>query len=257
MSVETHNPHRNLLLAAMDARQLARLRPCLEPVDLPLGTVLESPGEPIDYVYFPEAGIGSVVALGPDGRRVEAGLFGRDGMSGLGVVLGSDRTAQEVLIQRAGDGHRVEADALREAMAADGTIRDLFLRFALALFGQSANTILATARLGLEARLARWLLMCHDRVDGDVLELTHEFLSIMLGVRRAGVTVALHVLEGRNLIKATRGRIQILDRVALEAATGGVYGLAEAEHARLMTREAGPEVRRAALWAEPPQDRPS
>lgn len=245
MSLANHNPYRNLLLASLDARQLAWLRPHLEPVDLDLGTVLESPGEPIAHVHFPDAGIGSVMVLGPDGQRVEAGLFGREGMSGLAVVLGEERSPHEVVVQLAGHGHRIEADDLRAAMRAEPSLRELFLRYALTTLGQSANTILANARLGIEARLARWLLMCHDRVDGDVLPLTHEFLSVMLGVRRAGVTVAVHMLEGRGLIRATRGRIHVMDRGGLEQAAGGIYGPSEAEYVRLMGPRAGEEWVRA------------
>ncbi len=223
------------MLSLMVEGQLARLRPNLEPVELPLATVLEAPNEPIRHVYFPEAGIGSVVAAGPGGGPgAEVGLFGRDGMSGLAVVLGSDRTPHETRIQLAGHGHRLPAEALREAMLADPRLREMLLHYVLAAMAQSANTILANARFGIEERLARWLLMCHDRMDGDLLALTHEFLAVMLGVRRAGVTVAIHMLEGRGVLKATRGRVQILNRAGLEAMSRGVYGPAEAEDARLM-----------------------
>ncbi len=232
---ENRSAYRNRLLARMDQGQLAPLRPLLKPVDLPLATVLEAPHEPISHVYFFEAGIGSVVVAGPGGSPgAEVRLFGREGMSGLAVALGNDRSPHETRVQIAGHGHRIPADALRRATLADTRLRNLFLHHALAVMAQAANTILANARFGIEERLARWLLMCHDRMDGDVLELTHEFLALMLGVRRAGVTVSIHMLEGRGLIRATRGRIRILDRAGLEAVSKGVYGPAEAEDARLM-----------------------
>jgi CRP-like cAMP-binding protein len=202
---------------------------------------------------FPDAGIGSVVVLGPGGQRVEAGLFGREGMSGLPVVLADELSPHEVVVQLAGHGHRIEAEALRAAMRAEPSLRDLLLRYVLATLGQSAITTFASTRLSLEARLARWLLMCHDRVDGDDLPLTHGFLSVMLGVRRAGVTVAVHVLEGRGLIRATRGRIQITERRGLEAAAGGIYGLAEAEYARIMGPRTGGATRADGEVAQAPR----
>ncbi len=225
---------RNRILAGLTGPQLALLEPDLEPVELPLGMNLERPGEPIEQAYFPAAGVGSVVAIGSDGQRIEAGLFGREGMTGLAVVMGDDRSPHEMMIQLAGTGHRIEADALREAMAADPAIRERLLRYSQAFAVQVAHTTLANGRHALQERLARWLLMCQDRMEGDHLDLTHEFLSIMLGVRRAGVTVALHMLEGRGVIKATRGRIRVLDRAGLEATAHGLYGVPEAEYARLM-----------------------
>ncbi len=225
---------RNQLLSGLTEAQLARLAPELEPMELPLGMVLESPGEVIEQVHFPASGVGSVIAVGPDGQRVEAGLFGRDGMTGLAVVLGTDRSPHEMRCQVPGTGHRLAADALREAVAAEPAIRGRLLLYAQAFAVQVAHTALANGRHPLQTRLARWLLMCHDRVDGDAMEITHEFLSVMLGVRRAGVTVALHELEGRGHIKATRGRIRLLDRAGLEATAQGIYGVPEAEYARLM-----------------------
>jgi CRP-like cAMP-binding protein len=227
---------RNRILAGLTEARLALLAPHLAPVELELRMVLEVPGEPIAHVYFPASGVISVVAVGTDKRRIEVGLFGRDGMSGLAVVLGDDRSPHETLVQVPGFGHRLAADALREAMA-DAPLRDHLLHFAQAFSVQTAYTALANGRHNIEERLARWLLMCHDRGEGDALALTHDFLATMLGVRRAGVTVALHMLEGRGLIKATRGRIQVLDRGDLERAATGLYGPPEAEYARLMAKE--------------------
>ncbi len=144
------------------------------------------------------------------------------------------------MVQLPGTGHRIEAAALREAMGAEPAIRERFLRYAQAFSVQVAHTTLANGRHTIQARLARWLLMCQDRVGGDNLDLTHEFLSLMLGVRRAGVTMATHDLEGRGLIKATRGRIRVIDRAGLEAAAPGIYDVPEAEYARLMGVGRGP-----------------
>lgn len=230
---------RNQLLSGLSEAQLGALAEHLEPVELPVKMVLEVPGEPIEHVYFPASGITSIVAISRDGKRVEAGLFGRDGMTGPVVLLGADRSPHETFVQVAGSGHRIEVAALREAMAAEPGIRDRFLLFVHASALQVAQTALVNAKNTIEARLARWLLMCLDRTNGDELVLTHEFLSLMLGVRRSGVTVSVHILEGRGLIRATRGRIRVLDRGALEAAADGGYGIPEAEYQRLLGQRAG------------------
>jgi hypothetical protein len=155
-------------------------------------------------------------------------------MSGGEVVMGDNRAVHECFMQIAGYGHRISSEALREAMDVSPTLRLFLLRFVLSQQVQTEHTALANAQAQLEERLCRWLLMCHDRVDGDVLELTHEFISTMLGVRRAGVTLAIHMLEGRGLIQAERGRIRVADREGLEAGAGGIYGKPEAEFERLV-----------------------
>ncbi len=228
---------RNKLLASLANAQLARLAPELVPVELPLGMILEPPDEPIEHVVFPASGLASVVAVGADGRRIEAGLFGHEGMTGVAVVMGDDRSPHELVVQVPGAGHRIAADALREAMGAEPDIRERFLRYAQALAIQVAHTTLANRHHVIQARLARWLLMCQDRVETEALDLTHDILALMLGVRRASVTVAVQELEGLGVIKATRGRIRILDRGGLETMAQGSYGVPEAEYARLMGEE--------------------
>jgi len=230
--------YRNQLLSRLPQAQLALLSPHLEWLDMPLGTPMERPREPISHIYFPESGMGSVVAVGNRGERIEVGVFGREGMSGTMVVMGSDRSPLDTMAQMPGSAHRIAVAPFREAMrevAQHGTgLREVFLRYAQSFAIQTAYTALANGRLKIEERLARWLLMCHDRADGDALHLTHEFLSIMLGVRRAGVTVALHLLEGQGMVRSTRGRVQVLDRGGLEDVAREVYGLPEAEYARLL-----------------------
>jgi CRP-like cAMP-binding protein len=224
----------NRLLAGLAESQLARLSPHLEPVDLPLGMMLEPAHEPIAFVYFPASGLTSTVAREPGGGRIEVGIIGREGMTGLPVLMGDDRSPNETQMQVAGTGHRLPADALRAALAAEPALRERFLRYAHTFVIQASQTALANGKHTIEQRLARWLVMCQDRVESEQLPLTHEFLSIMLGVRRAGVTIATHMLEGRGLIRARRGCIRIRDRAGLEAEAGGSYGIPEAEYARLM-----------------------
>ncbi|GGL81856.1 Crp/Fnr family transcriptional regulator [Wenxinia marina] len=225
----------NLLLQAMGAERASALLPHFEPCDLGLGMPLETPGEPIEYAYFPERGVVSVIVLAREGgEQVEGGLIGREGLTGQTVVLGGDRSPHLTRVQIPGHARRIRADRLREVIERDHDLQSWLLRFAQLMSIQTAHAALAYARLRLEEKLARWLLMCHDRIESDELSLTHEFLSVMLGVRRAGVTVATHTLEGEGLIRARRGRIEIIDRRGLRRVAGAGYGTPETEYERLI-----------------------
>jgi CRP-like cAMP-binding protein len=210
------------------------LLPDLEAVSLDLRKVLERPNKRIDDVYFPDAGFASVVAVQPKQTKVEVGLIGREGMTGLPVVLGNHKTPHETYIQAAGHGQRLNATKLRKAMAASSSLQSLLLKFVQAFMVQTAQTAISNARAKLNERLARWILMADDRIDGSRLPLTHEFLSLMLGVRRAGVTEALHALESEGLIRASRGEIIVRSRKGIERRAGGSYGIPEAEFRRLI-----------------------
>ena len=223
----------NNLIVTMSDADRASIERHLTPVELERSCVLEHPGEPIRQVFFPIAGVGSTIAVGRDGRRIEVGLFGREGMSGTAVLLDGDTTPHETFMQISGHGLAIASDRLRAAMDESPTLRRHLLRFVQSLLTQTTHTALSNGRAKLEERLARWLLMCHDRIDGDTMDLTHEFLAMMLGVRRAGVTVGTHILEGNGLIRAERGRITILDRQRLEREAHQSYGVPEAEYDRL------------------------
>ncbi len=228
----------NLLLATLAPQDRDYLVPHLEHLTLNVYAFMERPGVPITHVYFPLSGLGSVVAIGSrqKDQRIETAIVGREGMSGIPVVLGVDRGPCEVYMQIAGDALRMPVEALRDALDARPAIRGLLLRYAYAAQVQTAYTALANGRDKIETRLARWLLMAHDRVDGDVLRLTHEFLSLMLGVRRAGVTVSTQSLEHAGLISTGRGTFTLLDREGLVAIADGSYGTPEAEYARVIGR---------------------
>jgi CRP-like cAMP-binding protein len=225
---------RNRLLAALTEADLDLIQPHLEPVSLDLRKDLEKPNRPIGDVYFPDIGIASVVAIQFDDTRVEVGLIGCEGMSGTSVVLGNDRSPHSTYMQVAGDGQRIAAARLRETMNASDSLRAVFLRYVQVFMVQTAHTAIANARDRLDARLARWLLMAHDRLRDNALPLTHEFLSLMLGVRRAGVTEALHSLESQQLIRTGRGVVVVLDRKGIERTAGSAYGTPEAEFRRLI-----------------------
>jgi CRP-like cAMP-binding protein len=230
---------RNILLAKLSSADLALIEFHLTPVTLAVRDALEEPNEPVASIFFPETGIVSVVAADHEDRKIEAGVIGREGMTGVAVVLGDDRSANETYVQVAATGHRIATAVLRDAMDSSNSMRDLFLRYAQVFLTQVVQTALANGRAKIDERLARWLLMAHDRLDGLELPLTHDFLALMLGVRRPGVTEALHLLEGKRLIGTNRGRILVLDRDGLEKLAGGSYGIPEAEFRRLMGAPAG------------------
>ncbi|WP_435167657.1 Crp/Fnr family transcriptional regulator [Falsirhodobacter sp. 1013] len=223
----------NNLIRTLPDGMRTLIEPHLEPVRLDLRMVLEVPHERPRNVFFPVDGVGSVLAVGRGDFRLEAGLFGREGMTATSIVTGGDRSPTETNIQVAGRGLRMDADCLAELLTRHPEMRAHFLRFVHAMITQITQTAVSNGQFTIEKRLARWLLMCHDRTGDHRLSLTHEFLSVMLGVRRAGVTVATHLLEGEGLIRAERGAITLLDRAGLEAAAGASYGVPEAEYRRL------------------------
>lgn len=225
---------KNQLLAALPDDAMARLTAAMEPVALPVGMILEQAGQSIQHVYFPESGIASVVALIDGGGKMEAGPFGWDGMSGIAIVQQVDTSPLQTLVQVGGAGHRVPASLVAMLMEESPQARRLFLHYAYAFSLQAVYTALAASVAVLEHRLARWLLMLHDRVEGDEIRLTHDFMSMMLAVRRPGVTVALHQLEGRALIRSYRGRVLIRDREGLMELCDGIYGAPEAAYRRLI-----------------------
>jgi len=229
----------NLLLRTLAEDDLAVLTPHLTPVTLNLRQELEWPNKPIGQIYFFESGVASVVARTTQHKEFEIALFGRDGMSGIMVVLGNDRSPNLTFVQLAGHGQRMDADDLRSIMADRPAIRLRLLRFAQAFLIQASYTAISNGGAKLEERLARWLLMTHDRVDGDDLPLVHDFIARMLGVRRAGVTVALRSLESRGVIRTGRARINVVDRAGMVELANGTYGIPEKEYERLIGQRIG------------------
>ena len=225
---------RNQLLAAMSSTDFASLQPHLKPVPMALLQDMELPNQRIETVYFMETGIASVVAMQPDETRVEVGLIGREGMRGMAVVLGDDQSPHATYIQVAGEGQRMTANKLRKAMNASQTLHILLLKFVQVFTVQTAHTAIANARGRIDQRLARWILMAHDRTGDSTLPLTHELLSLMLGVRRAGVTEALQSLKRLKLIENSRNKIVIRNRKDIERVAGGYYGTPEKEYRRLL-----------------------
>ena len=225
----------NLLLATLSVDDLQLLRPHLERIPLPRDKVLIEENAAIDDVYFPESGVASIVARNASGASTEVGIFGREGVSATCLLLGVDRAPHRTFMQVGGvTAMRIATDRYLAALAASSTLRTSLLRYVQTALVQSAQNTAANAHYRIEQRLARWLLMCHDRIDGDEIALTHVFMGMMIAAERSGVTVALHILEGEGLIISKRGRVFVRDRAGLERQAGDSYGLPEAEHRRLL-----------------------
>ena len=227
---------KNKILASLSGEDAALLNPLLAAVDLPVRKQLEVRNRIIEHVYFLESGLASIVASSGTNHTIEIGIVGNEGMTGLSLVMAADRSPHETFMQSAGTGWRIAARDLTRAMAKSDTLREVLLRHGHALVVQMGYTALANGRYKLEERLARWLLMAHDRSRDDDVMLTHEFLAVMLGTRRPGITAALNGLVKGGVVELTRGTIRVRDRSALEESANGSYGAAEAEYARLFAK---------------------
>ena len=225
---------RNRILARLSSEDLKLLEPNLEKIDLPLHAQIDRAHQAVRYVYFIEDGVASVVANGPLEKSIEVGLIGREGFTGLPAVFGAGSAPHEIYMQVGGSAWRIETAALRKLLGESQTLLDTLLLYAHCFFVQTAQTALVNGRTKLEDRLARWLLMEHDRIGVDEFPVTHEFLATMLGVRRPGVTVAINELQKRGLIKTNRGSIEVVDRKGLVEASNGAYGVPEAEYQRVL-----------------------
>jgi CRP-like cAMP-binding protein len=228
---DRQSPFRNRLLTRLSPGDLSLLGP-LEHVELSLRQTLEPADAPIEFVYFIEEGVASVVSQTLGQREIEVGLIGSEGMTGVALLTGDDQSPFETFIQVEGTGYRLTADRLMRAITTSDELRVTLTRYARVFHLQVAATSVSNGNSKLEERLARWLLMVADRT-GNSFHITHAFLATMLAVRRSGVTLSLQVLEGRGLIRSARGNVTILDRAGLVEASKGAYGLAEREEARL------------------------
>jgi CRP-like cAMP-binding protein len=205
----------NRLLARLGAEEYEQLAPHLQPVSLSLSEVLFRPEDHLLKVYFPTTSLVSLLTDLSDGTGMEVGLVGHEGMVGVSAILGGSET-KVATVQAQGEALTMKTGKLREEFNRGGRLQQALLRYTHALMTQISQSVVCNARHPLEGRLARWLLMCHDRVKRDEFELTHEFMANMLGVRRAGVTEVANKLQEQGLISHQRGHIKILDRESLE-----------------------------------------
>lgn len=225
---------RNGLLGLLTERDLALLTPDLEPVDLPVRVRLAEADARIERVYFLDSGIASVVARLRHAVPIEIGVIGAEGVANLPVVMEAGRSPHSAFMQLAGRGRSIGADSLLAAMARSASLSRILRNYAHVFMVQMASTIQANAQANVSERLARWLAMADDRTHGAGLELTHEFLAMMMGVRRASVSDALGRFDRLGYVRRSRGMVLILDRGGLVEAANGYYGEAEAEYRRLL-----------------------
>jgi len=232
MNFETPQ-YQNYILKSLSDDERACVEPALEPVVLDFRFQIEFANKPIEHVYFLESGIASTVGAVIRGRQIELGIAGREGLTGVSVILGANQSPYECFMQMAGTGYRIRSERLMKVIDTCPSLGAKLLTYAQSFLTQVASTAQTNGHATLETRLARWLLMVHDRADEDILPITHEFLAVMVGVRRSGVTVALHKLEGEHMIQSKRGRVMVRDRQKLVEFAKGFYGSAEQEYARL------------------------
>jgi CRP-like cAMP-binding protein len=233
-TAETGAIPRNRILASLPADEWERMRDDMERVRLEVREVVFEPNRTIQHVYFPEDAVVSIVGLMEDGSAVETGTVGNEGMVGVPVFLGAMQMAGQAFAQVPGTAWRMSAGALREEARRGSTLARLLGRYTQALFTLVAQSSACNRKHSTEQRCARWLLMTHDRVGSDTFELTQLFLSQMLGVRRATVSETAAALQAQGLIDYTRGRITVVDRAGLEAASCPCYGVIRGEFAAML-----------------------
>ena len=195
----------------------------LQPVSFLIGNVIYEVGAPLEDVYFIEQGVASVLTYLTNGSMIEVGMIGREGMVGVPVLLGDEISVQRVIVQVPGTALRMKAAPCKTAFDESAAVRSVLLRFTAAILNMSAQTAACNRAHSMKQRCARWLLMSSDRIQSDVMPMTHEFLSSMLGVRRTGVTAIAGELQRSELIRYQRGQVTIVDRAGLEAAACECY----------------------------------
>lgn len=236
MSASLRLPERigNWLLDGLPKEEYKRLQTDLEPVTFSLGEVVYESGGQMAYVYFPTTSHISLLYTMLNGTTAEMGLVGNEGVVGIALFMGGDTTPNRAMVQGGGDAFRMKAKSMQREFKRGGDFQHLLLRYTQALITQISQTAVCNRLHSVEQRLCRWLLMTHDRTHSDELQMTQEFISNMLGVRREGVTHAAHNLQNNGLISYVRGRIKILDRKGLEAHACECYAVVKEEHDRLL-----------------------
>ncbi len=226
---------RNTFLASLDRADFAALAPHLERVPFAIGDELATTGAPIDCLHFPEGAVAAILDSRSDGRRLAVGLVGLEGFTGWPLLLGETHWPHDVVMRaESGTALRIGCDAFLAAVAQSESLRAMLLRFVGVINVQMASTIVSSLVHPVERRMARWILLYHDRISGEDICLTHEEFRLMLGVRRSSITEALHRLESEQAVRGLRGRVVVRDRTKLMAIAGDTYGQPEHTYARLI-----------------------
>ena len=219
-------PVSNLILLSSSDGDYNSLRPHLEYVSLPNHLVLHEAGK-LEFAYFPNRGLISLVVVMKDGKTAEAGIVGNEGFTGTPAAVGLSRSPLQAVVQITGDGFRVEVAALQNTLVSAPDLQLMLSRYAVVQGMQVAQTAACNRLHNIEQRLVRWLLMTQDRVDSESLPITHDFLATMLGTDRPSVSLAAGVLQKKKLIKYTRGAVQIVNRKKLEDSACECYGITQ------------------------------
>lgn len=230
----THDPRQNHLLAALPAAVYGRIAADLEPVEMPLGSVLYESGSELHHVYFPTTSIVSLLYVMLDGASAEIGVVGNEGIIGVALFMGGETMPNRAVIQSAGHAYRLKGDLLKQEFYRSGELHHLLLRYTQALLTQMAQTAVCNRHHSIDQQLCRWLLLSLDRLPDNELVMTQELIANMLGVRREGVTEAAGKLQKAGLVQYSRGHITVLDRAGLEARSCECYGVVREEYYRLL-----------------------
>jgi CRP-like cAMP-binding protein len=223
----TGKPVSNIILRSSSDSDYGSIRPHLEYVDLPNHLVLQEAGGKLEFVYFPNQGLISLVVVMKDGRTAETGIVGNEGFTGTPASVGLSRSPLRAIVQITGDGFRVKVGVLQSTLESTPRFQLMLGRYAVLQGMQVAQTAACNRLHGIEQRLARWLLMTQDRVDSEKLPITHDFLATMLGTDRPSVSLAAGILQKRHLIEYTRGAVKIVNRKKLEDSACECYGVTQ------------------------------
>jgi CRP-like cAMP-binding protein len=227
-------PTQNLLLAALSATELKRVRRHLEPVDMPLGEVVYESGRHLDYVYFPTTCIVSLLYVLENGASAEIAVVGNEGVVGISLFMGGETTPSRAVVQSAGSAYRLPGAVMKDEFTRGGAMQHLMLRYTQSLITQMAQTAVCNRHHSVDQQLCRWLLLSLDRLPVPELTMTQELIANMLGVRREGVTEAAGKLQKVGVISYHRGHIKVLDRPKLEGMSCECYDVVRRETARLL-----------------------
>lgn len=231
---QSRGDFRNAVLARLSAERLEKLRPHLRPVNLEVKQVIYQPNGPLRDAYFLETGMVSVVSIMTDGKSIEVGTIGREGVVGAVALLGAKTVPHQYFVQIAGSGYQIDVAVLQDAAKHDDAFREVLLRFQVAFHTQTMQSAACNGLHSVTQRCCRWLLMTQDRINGDDIPLTHEFLALMLGVRRASVTEVLKPLQDHGWIESNRGTIKIVDRKGVESGSCECYQIVDDQLKQLL-----------------------
>jgi CRP-like cAMP-binding protein len=232
----TNDPTLNQLLAALPVEEIARWQHQLERVELHLGQVLYEPGASLSHAYFPSTAIVSLLYVTENGDSAEIAVVGNEGVVGIALFMGGETTPNRAVVQSAGVGYRLSAQAIKAEFNRSAPVMHLLLRYTQALITQMAQTAVCNRHHSVDQQLCRWLLLSLDRLQGNELTMTQELIANMLGVRREGVTEAALKLQHSGLISYARGHVKVLDRPGLERRTCECYAVVKAEYDRLLPK---------------------